>query len=765
MSRGEPVKEKKEQKKQAWNYPKRLFYLFLFCILLLYIQYGYLSLSSNVYGENMDLFARNRDTARTILPAKRGTIFDSDGNTLALNVASYTVIAYLDESRTTDPKNPKHVVDKEKTAEALAPVLSMEKDTLLRLLNMEGVYQVELGPGGRGISELKKEEVESLGLDGIDFIENSKRYYPNGDFASYIIGYAKSYPIKLDYDSNNELTDEEIEEKLKENPKYKYRNSEKIVGELGIELKFDELLKGTDGKLIYQRDKYGYKIPDTKEDRTDAVDGKDIYLTIDSAIQRFVEGALKEEAAIYTPEWMMLTVMDAKTGDILATASTPSFDPNIRNIVNYENPLTSYLYEPGSTMKTYTYMCAMEKGTYKGDSTYQSGSYQIGEDIIQDWNAGKGWGTITFDKGYEYSSNVGAVNIVNQFITKNELRSCLEKYGFGVATGIELPRELSGSIKFTYPVEVAAASYGQGITTTAIQQLQGLTLISNNGKMLSPHIVSKIVDSNTGEIIYERKIEESEQIISKDTVDKMKNLMYNAVHNREQGSTSGILYDIEGFEIIGKTGTAQIYDSKNGGYLKGSNDYIFSFAGMYPKENPEIIVYGAVKRPSLGQNTAIANATRSVMKSIAKYRNMFSDEGTVSNNEKYQMESVTNRFTADIKNELSLKGMKVITIGNGERIISAYPSEGTTIINGDRIFLITNDNNITLENLKGWSRIDAMNYLNLLGFNVTSTGYGYVDTQSLEAGTVITKGMNISLTLVDKYNFSTDVKNDDESKG
>lgn len=755
------MKEKKENKKQTWNYPKRLFYLFLFCILLLYIQYGYLSLSSSVYGRSMQEFARNRDTARTILEAKRGTIFDSEGNTLALNVTSYTVIAYLDESRTTDSKYPKHVVDKEKTAEALAPVLSMEKDTLLRLLSMEGAYQVELGPGGRGISELKKEEVENLGLDGIDFIENTKRYYPNGDFASYIIGYAKSYPIKLDYETNKELTEEEIALKKKENPDYNYRNSEKLVGELGIELKYDEMLKGTDGKLIYQRDKYGYKIPDTKEERIDAVNGNDIYLTIDSAIQRFVEGALKEQAAIYTPEWMMLTVMDAKTGDILATASTPSFDPNIRNIVNYENPLTSYLYEPGSTMKTYTYMCAMEKGTYKGDATYESGSYKIGEDVIQDWNAGKGWGSITFDKGYEYSSNVGAVNVVNQFITKNELRDCLEKYGFGNVTEIELPRELSGSIKFTYPVEVAAASYGQGITTTAIQQLQGLTLISNNGKMLTPHIVSKIVNPNTGEVVYERKIEESEQIISKDTVNKMKDLMYNVVHNREQGSTSGILYDIEGFEIIGKSGTAQIYDSKNGGYLKGSNDYIFSFGGMYPKENPEIIVYGAVKRPSLGQNAAIANATRSVMKSIAKYRNMFSEEENVSNAEKYQMESVTNRFTIDVKNDLSSKGIKVVTIGNGEKIISAFPSAGTTIINGDRVFLITNDNNITLENLKGWSRIDAMNYLNLLNLKVTSTGYGYVDTQSLEPGTTVTKGMDISLTLVDKYNFSSDTKNEE----
>lgn len=753
------MKEKKEERKHTWKYPKRMFYLFLFCIVLLYVQYAYLSLSPTVYGENMDRFARNRDTVKTILTANRGSIFDSAGSTLALNVTSYTVIAYLDSSRTTNENNPQHVVDKEATAKALAPVLSMDESTILNLLNMKA-YQVELGPGGRGITELKKEEVETLGLSGIDFIENTKRYYPNGDFASYIIGYAKSYPIKIDANTGEELTDEELEEKLKEDPNFAYRNTEKLVGELGIELEYDNLLKGTNGSLIYQRDKYGYKIPDTKEERVDAIDGNDIYLTIDSGIQRFVEGAIKEAAETYHPEWIMMTVMDAKTGDILATASTPSFDPNIRNITNYENPLTSYLFEPGSTMKTYTYMCAMEKGTYDGSATYLSGTYQIGENYIQDWNNGKGWGYITFDKGYEYSSNVGAVTIVNKFVNKNELRECLSSFGFGTTTGIELPRELSGSIKFTYPIEVAAASYGQGITTTAIQQLQGLTLIANNGKMLTPHIISKIVNPNTGETEYQRKIEESEQLVSKATVEKMKELMYNTVHNRDSGGTTGTLYDIPGFEVIGKTGTAQIYDSINGGYLKGSSDYIYSFAGMYPKDNPEIIIYAAVKRPTTGQSVAISKATVSVMKSIAKYKNMFSEETSSENPETYEMNTYINRSTTEVKNELTAMGMEVIAIGNGDRIVSTYPSQGTTILGGDKIFLVTNDANWTMENIKGWSRIDAMNYLNLLELNIQSTGYGYVNTQSIVPGTIVTKGQEIKISLVDKYNLSTSDTNE-----
>lgn len=725
---------KKEGKNKNWNFPKRLFYFFFFCILILYAQYAYLALSPNVYGINMDAFAKSRNTVKTTLTATRGSIFDSTGNLMALNVTSYTVIAYLDASRTKDMKNPKHVVDKEATATSLAPVLEMEASYILNLLSTKNVYQVELGPGGRGITELKKEEVENLGLAGIDFIETHKRYYPNGDFASYIVGYAKQQE-----DGN-------------------------IAGELGIELLYDEQLRGEDGYLEYQRDKYGYKIPDTKEIRIDAQDGYDIYLTIDSSIQRFVEGTLKELTAEYTPEWMMMTVMDAKTGKILATSSTPSFDPNIRNITNYENPLTSYVFEPGSTMKTYTYMCAMEKGTYNGSATYVSGTYTIGENVIQDWNNGKGWGVVTYDKGYEYSSNVGAVNIVNTFISKNELRECLSKYGFGETTGIELPRELTGSIKFTYPVEVAAASYGQGITTTAIQQLQGLTLISNNGKMLKPHIIDKIINPNTDEIVYESLIQESEQLVSQKTAQAMKELMYNTVHNRDSGGTTGTLFDIDGFEIIGKTGTAQIYDSQNGGYLKGKNDYIYSFAGMYPKDNPEIIMYVAAKRPSVGQSMVVAKATTSVMKSIAKYKNMFHEKTETTSTIQYEMKNYQNQNSTETATSLQGLGVQVVMIGDGNKVIGQYPSKGATLLSKDKVFLLTNSSNWVMPDMTGWSRIDVIHYLTLLGIEYQFDGYGYVIGQSLGANEKLDRGMKLTFTLQEKYQFQQPITEENQEE-
>ena len=716
---------------QTWNFPNLVFKVFLFCMLILLIQLTYLSLSPNIYGINMDTFASNRNTVEKTLYATRGTIFDNNGLVLSQNVNSYTVIAYLSKTRTGSSKKPLHVVDKKKTAEELAPILNMDAEYIEALLN-KPAYQVELGPGGRGITELKKEEIEALELPGIDFIENYKRYYPNGDFASYIIGYAKKNEVTTEVDGKKIVTED-------------------IVGELGVESHYNENLKGTNGYTIYQKDRFGYKIPDTKEETVNATNGNDIYLTLDSSIQRFAEASLKEVTSEFNPEWMILTAMDAKTGDILASSTSPSYDPNVRNITSYENPLISLAYEPGSTMKTYTYMCAIEKGTYNGNDTFYSGEIKIGDNIVRDWNL-DGWGTVTFDAGYEYSSNVGVSYIVQKFINKSDLRECLKKYGFGKKTNIELSNELSGSIKFNYPIEVASAAFGQGITTTALQQLQALTIISNNGKMLRPHIVKKIVDTNTNKITYERKIEESEQLVSTATVSKIKDLMYSVVHGNGAGTT-GRSYYIEGFDIIGKTGTSQIFDNKSGKYLKGTNDYIYSFAGMYPKDDPEIIIYGAMKRPKYGENAGLKKATKSLMASIAKYRGMFTEVNKNVSLAKVKLESYINKNTIEIKDKLYSNDIEVIVLGDGDKIINQYPSKGNTVIGGDKVILMTNDSNIKMPNINGWSRQDAIGLFNLVEMKYEIEGYGFINEVSIKKGEKINSDSKIKITLVSKYDL------------
>lgn len=701
-----------------WKTPMIVFCIFLVFIFVLFLQYLYLSLSPNVYGINMQEFASNRNTYSSTLHAKRGTIYDSQGDILANDVSSYTVIAYLDESRTGSSETLYHVKDKQRTAEMLSPLLNMEVDTLLELLNQDK-YQVELGPGGRGISEILKKQIEDLNLPGIDFIESYKRYYPNGDFASYIVGYAKKKEVEVVVD---DVTKTEIV----------------IEGELGIEVKYDEILKGINGYISYQQDRYGYKIPDTKEDKVDAVDGSDIYLTIDSNVQRIVEAELNEMVDKYEPEWVTVNVMDAKTGDILASSASPSFDPNKLNLVNYENPLTSFVYEPGSVMKIFTYMCAIEKGTYKGDQKYDSGVIDIEGTKIYDWNK-YGWGNITYDYGFEMSSNVATVNIMQNFLTKDDLKDCFTKYGFGNTTGIELPRELSGSLVFNYPVEVAAASYGQGITTTPIQHLQALSIIANDGYMVKPNIVSKIVSN--GKVTYERQVQKSDKIVSQATVDKIKELMYNAVNDVEGGAI-GTAYMVDGLDVLGKTGTAEIYDSVNGGYLTGWLDKLYSFSGMFPKDDPQIIIFVSVKRPNNGSNIGLKTMTQSIIESIAKYKGMITEKKDDSDVISYEIKDYTNLNKEDVLKKLD--GLDVVVLGNGDKIIDQYP-KNTTLVTDDKIFLLTNDTNIKMPNLKGYSRIDAISLLDLLNIDYEIEGYGFVTEQSIKAGENITDKIKLIL--------------------
>lgn len=687
---------------KKWKTPNKFFLLFSFVILILYIQYCYLSLSDKIYGKNMKEFASNRNTVNSKLVAKRGTIYDNLGNTLALNTSSYTMIAYLDSNRTIDLLNPKHVVDKEYTATKLSQVLDADYDYILKRLNAKA-KQVEFGTIGRNITELKKLAIDELKLPGIEFTETTTRFYPNGNFASYVIGYAKA-------------NDEGV-----------------IEGKLGIESKYNDILKGTDGYYKYQQDKLGYKIPDTPEEKVEAINGTDIYLTIDSNIQRFVESAIKDINDKYDNEWLLIEVMDAKTGEILGTSSKPSFDPNsIPADMSYYNPLISYAFEPGSTMKIYTYMCAMEKGVYNGTDTYKSGSYTVGSNTINDWN-GKGWGVIDYNTGFIRSSNVAIANLISNNLSKDELYACFTKYGFGSSTGIELSNELEGSLNFKYEIEVLASGYGQGILTTPIQHLQALSIIANDGIMVKPHIISKTVDANGIET--KTNINKSEKLVSSETIKQIKDLMKEVVSS---DIGTGHKYDIEGYDIIGKTGTAQIFE--NGSYLK--DGFIISAALMYPYDNPEIIIYAAIKKPPENNTKILSDSINELMKNIAKYKNMFESDKHTSDLSIINVDSYINEKLDIVLDKLNKDN--VIILGNGDKVINQYPIN-TKILSNEKILLLTNDDNIKMPNTINWSRNMVNSFCNLINNDCIINGSGFVKTQSIEEGNIIDTSITFEL--------------------
>lgn len=685
---------------------------------------AYLSLSADIDGINIKEFSASRTTRTDTLTATRGKIYDVNGETLAENVYSYTLIAYLDPNRTTNENNPQHVIDKEGTAQALSTVIDMSYEEILALLNKEGVYQTEFGKAGKSLNEIQKDKILALGLPGIDFIETQTRYYPNGNFLSYAIGYAKT-------DSSGEIT-----------------------GEMGIEKQYDDILSGTDGYVTYQKDRNGYKISGTDEIRVEADDGEDVYLTVDSNIQLFVEQAIAESAKQYTFDGVNIMVADATTGAILASASYPSFDPNTRNnIVSYLDSNVSIGTEPGSTMKIYTYMAAMEAGKYNGNDTYLSGIYtaQDGTQIGDHDRAG--WGVITYDYGFAQSSNVAVANLVTKYIDRATLGNYFKKLGFGSKTGIELPNEASGKISFQYETEVINASFGQGILTTPIQNIKALTAIANDGVLLQPYIVDKIVDSSTGEVTYQGERTELGQVASSSTVTKMKQLMHDVVD-----FGTGSIYAMEGYDLIAKTGTAQIASTDGSGYLTGEYDVIRGFAGIYPAENPKLIIYATMTRPQSKSARPLSTIIDQIIVNATQYYEIDTtadDNKIVDSVVENTMPSFINQTINNATTSLTEMGVTPYVLGNGSKVVSQYPKQGTIITNKEKVFLVTNDaTTITMPNLTDWSLKEVKSLTNLLKIPLTVTGNGYVTSQSIPEGTILNQDSMLSVTLEVKYQSS-----------
>ena len=699
-----------KKKKSKVKVNRLLIGIFFFAFLCAMIKLSYVALSPNVDGMNLTEFADNRNTTTETLYASRGNIYDIHGEALAKNVNSYTLVAYLSESRTTVEDNPEHVVDKEATAKALSEVLDMDYEYALSRLNVEGAYQVEFGTAGRDLSENKKAEIEALDLDGIGFISGSKRYYKQGSAASYIVGYAKT-------SDNGE-----------------------IVGEMGIESYYNEELKGTNGETMYQKDAYVYKMGDAFY-TVEPVSGSDIYLTLDSQIQLILEDALNTLEQNNEFTWATFTVMDAKTGAIVGSASSPDFNPNtLEGLTNYVNPLVGYTYEPGSTMKIFSWLAAMENGVYDGEEEFMSGRVEVAGATIYDFN-NAGWGSINYDTGFAYSSNVGATNLALKLEEKEKgtLKEFYESLGFGSKTGIELPGEESGILRLTYESEIATASFGQGITTTPIQTLQALSILTNDGVMLKPYIVDKIIDEE-GNITYEGGRTELGRKVSSESVEKVYSLMYDVVYN---GLST--VWQPNNVTLAGKTGTAQIA-SPNGGYLTGSTNYIRSFAGIFPYEDPKYIFYVSVKQID-GGASAVASVVTDAIESIANYANITNTESDLDLSKIINLSNYMSSNVDTTTEELEKLNLKVIKIGNGNTIINQYPLKNTKVLVGSKIFLLTDGNEYTMPDMTGWSSSEVMNFCNLIGLNYTFSGFGVVKSFNLTVGEPIDLTSTLEITL------------------
>lgn len=715
---------KKKNKKTSFNRvnePRLSFIIVGVLFIMLLINLFQITTATNYGGANLHEFQKQRTVRKRIIPAKRGTIYDASGEALAYTVSTYDLYAYIDPSRTKNKKKPMHVVDIDEAATKLAEALNAPRDYIYDRLNKgsSGLKITYFGKYGKNLSTIEKDKILDLKIPGLGFDEKSSRYYPYGDFLSYTLGFSKNI--------HNKVT-----------------GRDEIKGLMGIEKAFDKQLKGEDGYTVYVKDNRGNKIPGSKEINKEVKNGSDIYLTIDSKIQLFVEQAFSDARKEYNWDTATMVVASAKTGEILAMASNPSFNPNLRNITNYLNPAISVSFEPGSTQKIYSYMAAMENGTYNGNAKYKSGSYTAKDGTVMgDWNQRKGWGMITFDEGFALSSNTAAMNLILRGLSGERLKDYYRALGFGSKTNIELADEVSGKLDFTYETEIMNATFGQGILTTPIQNIKALTPLANDGNLLQPYIIKKIKSGSKTTYTGTKKV--LGKVASTDTVHHMRDLMESVVNGTPQTST-GYIYYQEGYKLIAKTGTAQVSTGK--GYGKKN---IRGIASMFPKDNPEVIIYFMMKNPNKG-GVASVNQLPFIMNRVvtntSNYLNIFQRDNHLTYEEvNFKVPGLINKKISEATPILDKQNIKYYLLGEGEKIIDQYPKEDISFPKNNFIYLLTSYNDLKMPKFNGLSHKDALALCNMLNLKCIFKGEGFVTKASINEGEVIDRSLTQELDL------------------
>ncbi|MED2973425.1 penicillin-binding transpeptidase domain-containing protein [Fictibacillus sp. B-59209] len=665
-------------------------------------RFFYIAYTKHIENVDLKAYAEEKWTRHKTLDANRGTIFDRRGQAIAKDIPSYTVTATLDK------KYPTHIKDPAAAASKLAGVLDADEGTIEEALSKKKLFEVQV-PGGRKISHSDKEKIEKMKIDGIDFRPETKRYYPNQTFAPYVIGYT------------NEQGENEIS------------------GAFGLEKTLDKYLKETNGSLSFKSDTKGVKLPDPGEKIKKPKNGSNVYLTLDEKIQMVLEQSMDKANKKYKPEKIIGIVADPKTGRILAMSNRPAFNPNKRNIKDFTNLAISDPYEPGSTMKIFTLAAAIQEGVYNGNETYKSGQYKIPHNRpISDHNK-VGWGTITFNEGVQNSSNVLFSKLAREKLGYDRLLNYLKKFGLDRPTGIDLPNEKSGRILYNYEIEKLTTAFGQGTTVTPIQQIQAATAIANGGKMMKPYVIDKVVDPSDKKVLLQHKPEVAGRPISEKTSKEVRDILETVVTKG-----TGKPYQIKGYSVAGKTGTAQVVDKETGRYAHGWGQNVFSFMGMAPKDDPKLLVYVAVDRPHLKNNELgsypVSDVFTTVMKNSLQYLNIEPEDEKETkrkiSDSSIKIDDYSGEESAKAEDELKQKGMKVLTLGSGNQVISQQPSASSGLLPGERVILRT-EGDVQMPDLTGWSLTDVLKFSKIMDIDASVEGSGFASKQSLKKGSVI----------------------------
>jgi stage V sporulation protein D (sporulation-specific penicillin-binding protein) len=610
--------------------------------LIIDVRLGYVQF---VLGDWLTQGAKDSWSRNIPFEPERGEIVDRNGVPLATNISTPTVWVV-----------PRQIKDPAATAEKLASVLNMSKEKAYREITLkERIVRIK---EGRKISHEKAKEIRSLGLEGVYIGEDSKRHYPMGSYLSHVLGFAGV---------DNQ-------------------------GLMGLEQYYDKELSGERGSVKFYANAKGERMNDMADDYEKPTNGLDLKLTIDSKIQTIVERELDIAEAKYNPDGIVAIAMNPNSGEILAMSSRPTFDPaNFQNVpqevYNRNLPVWS-TYEPGSTFKIITLAAALNEGkvNLEKEHFHDSGSVKVAGARLKCWKRG-GHGDQSFLEVVQNSCNPGFVEL-GQRLGKDKLFKYVKEFGFGQKTGIDLQGEGTGilfNLNRVGPVELATTAFGQGVSVTPIQQVTAVSAAVNGGILYKPFIAKELIDPITKEVVMRNSPVEKRRVISEDTSKEIRHALESVV---AQG-TGGKAF-VDQYRVGGKTGTAQ--KAKNGRYLE--NNFIVSFIGFAPADDPQIVVYVAVDNPkgvTAFGGTVTAPIVGGIMKDGLNAMGVKPRKNQIEKELKWPDTPLITLpdFTGLTKMELmdQLINLKVDTSGEGDVVIRQSPEAGSKVKEGSKIRL------------------------------------------------------------------------------
>lgn len=591
----------------------------------------------------------------------RGAIYDVHGEPLAVSIEMDSCYA-----------EPRNIEDMEETVANLSPLLGISRDELARKLSASRNFAWLQ----RRMSPEQAKRIRELGLEGIGFVKETKRFYPNSETAAHVVGFTGVDPEGLE----------------------------------GIELKYDDLILGNTGYLVTERDALGRNVGQAMVKQSSQ--GGNITLTLDKNIQYITEKELAKAVLASGAKGGVAIVMEPRTGKVLALANYPNFNPNSFSQYSpwvLRNRAVADSFEPGSTFKTFLISAALEeKVIAPGDSfNCENGSYSIGGRVIHDTHK---YSRLSVADVLKYSSNIGAAKI-GMRLGREKLYGYLKNFGFAERTGIDLPGEALGYLRDRsqwFGVDLATISFGQGVSVSAVQLAAAMSAIANGGVLMKPYLVEKVTDSN-GAVIRRFEPQLIRKVLSPETASTVSRMMEGVT---AEGGT-GMNGAVDGYRVAGKTGTAQKVDAVTKGYSVDKRTA--SFLGFLPADDPRLTIMVIIDEPKTSPYGGVVAApafsaiaqqslcylrvppargarptmprTIEARKETPQEMQAMVAEGTITDgNEGAMMPNFSGMSMRQVLRVMEKRGINVKLLGSG-RVVEQYPRAGDRIRPTDQVMV------------------------------------------------------------------------------